>query len=130
MIGGALNMGRRLAEARMTETVAIGVETEGPPDPETLEPTRVMVVHYRGAARWKYPNLASFDRTAGQQQFTEQTLMLHLPVGADTAVATDDVVIVESSDADPSLTGRRGRIAGRPQGGQTTAHRYPLEELS
>ncbi|MFZ4843950.1 DUF6093 family protein [Mycetocola saprophilus] len=123
-------MGRRLAVARMSETVEIGVEVEGPPDPVTLEPTNVMEVHYRGPARWKYPNLASFDRNAGGQQFTEQTLMVHLPTGAATEVATDDTVIVTASTADTSLIGRRGRIAGRPQSGQTTAHRYPVEELS
>ncbi|WP_281272129.1 DUF6093 family protein [Mycetocola tolaasinivorans] len=123
-------MGRRRANSRMTEVVRVGVVTEGPPDPLTFEPTRTWAKHYEGAGRVKFPNLASFDRTAGGQQFTEQTLMLHIPATDGHEIQTDDIAEVFSSTADPSLVGRTFRITGRPQGGQTTAHRYPVEELS
>jgi hypothetical protein len=38
--------------------------------------------------------------------------------------------VVLASSVDPSLVGRKFRVAGNAQAGQVTSHRYPVEEVS
>lgn len=129
LLTNALSMGRGMAEARMTETVTIGLFDSGT-DPVTFDPIRVLVEErYSGKARVKYPSGAVSDRSEPAQVVAEQDLLLSIPTGSPAAHEGDEVR-VDSSTVDPSLVGRMYGIKGRPQAGQTTSHRYPLKELS
>jgi hypothetical protein len=123
----ALGMGRQLAEARMTETVTVGLYKDG--TDASGNATRVLVTErYSGKARIKYPSLAVTERSEPSQAFGVQELTLSIPMGSP-AVREGDEARVTASTVDSSLVGRVYGIKGAPQSGQTTAHRYPLQEL-
>ncbi|GAA4762600.1 DUF6093 family protein [Microbacterium gilvum] len=123
-----LRDGRRLAEARMTETVLVGRFVDGT-DEETGNATRVLAEErYTGIGRVKYPSLTVSDTSAGLP-VAEQQLTVSIPSGSPQCFEGDDVV-VSASAVDGLLVGRRFRITGEPQSGQTTAHRYPVRELT
>jgi hypothetical protein len=119
-------MGRRQAEARMTETVRIGRLEEGT-DPVTLDPIQTLDVVYDGKGRIKFPSMNEVEVDAGGQLVVKQDLELHLPSGT-VGVTPDMRAVVDASTADPALVGRVFRVKGRPAAGQTTAARFPLEE--
>ena len=113
----------------MTETVTIARHTDGV-DPATGNTTRVLVAtRYAGKARVKYQTLIVSDRTAAGQPIAVQDVTVSIPHGSPECFEGDDVD-VDTSTADTRLPGRRYRIAGAAQTGQTTAHRYPVKELS
>ncbi|MEI3845322.1 MULTISPECIES: DUF6093 family protein [unclassified Microbacterium] len=125
----ALGMGRQLANARMTETVTAGRYKDGT-DEETGNPTRVLVeAFYSGPARVKYVSLAVTEREEPSQVLAAQQPLMSVPTTAP-AIPEGLEVHVESSSSDPGLVGRFYRVQGAPQAGQTTSHRYPLQELS
>lgn len=123
---GALAVGRKHAEARMTETVRIGtIVTDEEPD-ANFDPVRYFESAYSGPARLKFVTQTISERDAGTQQVALQISELHLPSG--TEVFTDMFAVVDASTADPGLVGRVFRIKGLAHAGQTTAARYPVEE--
>lgn len=125
----ALEMGRRMAEARMTETVVVG-RFEWLRPPGSLDQVLTLVEEfYSGAARVKYPSASAVVRAPGGQQLAETNIVLSLPSSAPP-VATRAVVKVVTSSADDALIGRMFRVDGPAQAGQTTAHRYPVVEES
>lgn len=123
---GTLAMGRVQANARMTETVRVGVLVEGV-DADTLDPTNLFDVEYDGPARVSWRTYTTQQTDAAGQPTALTTPILHLPSGT-LGITVDMRVIVDSSSADDSLAGRTFRIKGLPQSGQTTALRFPLEE--
>lgn len=124
----ALGMGRRHARARMTETVTVGLFTDGT-DNATGDPTRDLVIErYTGSARIKYPSLGVTPITTTSQDATAQQLLISVPTGS-TPLHKGDEVVVSASTVDGSLVGRRYSVEGAPQAGQTTSLRYPLKEL-
>lgn len=128
VLNRALGMGRRLAEARMTETVTVGLFEDGT-DPATGNPTRVLVAErYAGKARIKYPTAVVQDRSEPSQVFGVQEPLLSIPTGSP-AVLEGDEVHVESSAVDAALVGRAYTVQGAPQAGQTTSQRFSLKEL-
>lgn len=126
---GTLTLGRKQANARMTETVTVTTETPGNPDPVTLAPTTNVVAVYTGPARIKYVVTRVLERETASQLPAAQDLEVHFPSGT-TGIKTDQFVTVTSSTADVGAVGQRYRIRGFGQGGQTTALRFPVEEVS
>lgn len=125
----ALEDGRRMAVSRMTETVTVG-RWELVRPPGQLDPVSTLVqTYYSGPARVKYPSASAVTRSPAGQQLAETNIVLSLPSGS-AAVPTGAMVSVTGSVADTSLTGRRFRVDGPAQAGQTTAHRYPVVEES
>ncbi len=129
MLGTALGMGRRAANARMTETVTVGRWTETRTT-GSLDPTKTLAeTYYSGAARVKFPAASAVVRAPAGQQVVETNIVLSLPSGS-AAVPTGALVKVTASTVDGSLVGRFFRVDGPAQAGQTTAHRYPVVEES
>lgn len=129
MIAGALGLGRNWAQARFTETFTFYTESEST-DPVTLDPTTVETVVAAGVAgRLKFTNTDGRDVESGAQFPVVSRREVHVAVGAVDA-APGVLVRCVSSTVDPSLVGRVFRVSDRPQAGQTTAHRFPVEEAS
>jgi len=113
----------------MSETVTVGLFADGT-DETTGDPTRVLVTsRYVGKARVKYPSLGVSERSEPSNVFAVQQTMLSIPTGAPE-LREGDEVSVTGSTVDTGLVGRRYKIAGAAQAGQTTSHRYPLTELT
>lgn len=124
-----LARGRNLANDRMSETVTVGSFTDGT-DPVTGDPIVVPVdTRYTGIGRIKYESLAVSETDGAGSPVATQAPILSVPTGSP-AFFEGDGVTVTASVADGSLVGRSFTIAGRPQAGQTTSLRYPLEEMS
>jgi hypothetical protein len=119
-------MGRNMANARMTETVRVGVLTEGV-DEDTLDPITSFTSEYEGPARVSWKTYTVQQTTPGDQPTALSTPILSLPSGT-LGVTVDMRVVVDASTADAAMVGRTFRIKGLPQSGQTTALRFPLEE--
>ena len=126
--------GRAAANARMTETVVAGIYTDGT-DPVTLEPTRVLVQQVypvppaTGVAWIKYPSLSVAEREGPSMPVQKQTPELRIPHGSPVLPEGTEVHVTAST-IDPTLVGRRYKVTGAPQAGQTTSLRHPLEEVS
>lgn len=124
---GVLGMGRKMANARMTETVRIGTLTYGDVPEGEIDPEQVFEVEYEGPARVSWNTYTVQQTTPGDQPVALSTPILSIPSGTFD-VTVDMRAVVDASTADLSLVGRTFRIKGLPQSGQTTALRYPLEE--
>ncbi|TFD61128.1 hypothetical protein E3T43_01265 [Cryobacterium sp. Hh7] len=131
ILGGALAMGRAQANARMSESVTVTTTTPGTTMDETTGTyPDVIVSHYAGIARIKYPTLTVSEKTPVGQTLAAQDVTLHLPVGLASQVSVDDVVTVTGSTVDSDLIGCVFRIKGLAQAGQVSAHRFPLRSDS
>lgn len=112
----------------MTETITVGTFEDGV-DPVTGEPTRVPgEVKYSGKARIR---LASREVTNAQgpgDPVAVQEPYLSVPYGT-VRLFEGEQVLCTASAADELLVGRMFDITGSAQAGQTSAHRYPLDEL-
>ena len=129
LLNRALAAGRRLADARMTETVTAGVYEEADPAPDG-SPIHVLVEErYTGKARVKYESLAVSESDNTSQLVATQTPFASIPTGSARLFEGDELHVTAST-ADGLLVGRKYTVAGSAQAGQTTAHRYPLKELS
>ena len=136
-IAAALPLLRAEANSRMPETVVVGKFTDGT-DPETLEPTRVLVEQRYPAAgdtssdagkariRWNSREVSNSQATGSPVAMQEP--YLSVPFGTARFFTDDEVEC--SASPDPLLVGRRFKISGASAAGQVTAYRYPLEELS
>lgn len=119
---------RAQLERRMTETVEVGnfeddVAADG-------TPIRVLTTErYAGKGRIKYESLTVSDSDRSSQIVTVQRPVLSIPTGSPLLHEGDEVNVT-ASQADDVLVGRSFTVAGNPQAGQTSAHRYPLKELS
>lgn len=129
ILGAGLAAGRRRAESRMTETVRAGVFADAT-DAETGDPTFTLVTErYLGDARVKYPSSTVSESSGPGQDVASQDILVSVPVGSPRLFEGDYVEVVSSS-VDESLEGCLFRVTGSPAGGQVTAHRYPVVELS
>ncbi|SDG21670.1 DUF6093 family protein [Microbacterium sp. 77mftsu3.1] len=118
----------RTAETRFTEDVVVGtfkLQT----NPTTGKAERVpATVEYEGPAQIALATLAVSDRDVVAQDLADQSPVVKLPSG--TVVSRDAEVLVNASRVDQSLVGTRYRVSGKPQAGQTSAARYPVQILS
>lgn len=132
-VDGVLTDGRAAALSLMSETVRVGTITDGT-DPDTGDATEALEnVVYGGdegaPAQVKYV-AETVSQTAGPGQIVNlQRPILKVPTGTPRL---DEGLTVEvvGSRVDDLLVGRRYQIAGSPESGTTTAHRYPLTELT
>lgn len=129
----ALARARAAANELMTELVRVGPAVDGV-NPETGDPTRTIPeVRYGGqdgaTARVKYVADSVSESSASGDPVAVQRPILKVPSGT-VRLTEGDAVFVVSSEVDDILIGRWYRISGSPDSGQTSAHRYPLTELS
>lgn len=119
---------RARANEGMTEAIRGGEWTDGVD--ANLNATRVLTItRYTGPAQIKYVSDTVSDQDTAGQVTAEQKPIVKIPIDGALLYEGDEI-IVDSSSADATLQGRRYRIAGSPEAGQTSSHRYPLVELS
>jgi len=146
VISGALSMGRRQANARMTEVFQFFTRTVTPNE-DTLEDDVTETEVARVPGRLKVTsNVAASVESGGQFPVVER-LEVHVPVDAvmplipspwllpgelvpSVSVPVGTFVRCIDSSVDVSLVGREFRVAEMPSGGQTTARRFVVEEVS
>lgn len=127
-IANALPGLRAEAVSRMTDTVTGGTYTDGT-DETTGDPIRVLVTErYSGKARVRLPSQNVTNAQAPSMPVAVQEPTLSIPWGSPRLFIGDEVLVAGSDD--PVLVGRRFRVQGNAQSGQTTAHRYPLQEIA
>lgn len=121
---------RAEANARMTEVVQAGNFRDST-DEETGNPVTVPVgdLIYDGIARVRYQDNAVRDADSASQIATAQDVSVSLPWGS-VALPEGTRVLVTQSKSDPALVGRSYTVDGAAAMGQTTAHRYPVTELT
>lgn len=122
---------RYRVESRFTETFtffseAFGEIPVGATDPEIVE----TVIHTAVPGRIKFPSLTVSDRESAGQLVAVQSPEVHVAVGSTPDVKPDHFARCTASTVDASLVGRKVRITGWPQSGQTTSHRWPVEVVS
>lgn len=131
LLTGALGMGRAQAESRFTETFTFFTSVPGDPNPDTLEDTTIETPIYTGVlGRVKYPSLTVSTSSAVGQTFATQDVNVSVAVGTIPLVHEGHFCRVTASTVDPGLVGRKFRVKGSAQAGQTTAHRFPVIEVS
>jgi len=112
----------------MTDVVTAGTFTDGT-DETTGDPIRVLVTErYTGSARLRLSSQNVTNAQAPSMPVAVQEPTLSIPWGSPRLLIGDEVLCTGSED--PILIGRRFRVQGNAQAGQTTAHRYPLQEIS
>lgn len=127
-----LKRGQQVANDRMSETVAVGSFEDS--SNETGDAVRVLVEQRYpvnggvGAARLRLSSQNVTNAEAPSMPLAVQEPTLSVPWGSPRLLVGDEVLCVTSID--PVLVGRRFRIQGNAQSGQTTAHRYPLQEIT
>lgn len=141
--------GRAAANAIMTETIVAGEYVDAT-DEDTGDPTRVLKRKlYEGAARVKYTANAVRNSDSSGQLLTTQDIVVSIPTQPATLAPGNGVspdvdlspavnvtlpegtaIEVVASTSDPALVGRMFTVDGVAEMGQTTAHRYPVVELS
>jgi hypothetical protein len=127
-IANALPGLRTEAVSRMTDIVSAGLYTDGT-DETTGDPTRVLASErYAGRARVRLPSQNVTNAQAPSMPVAVQEPTLSIPWGSARLFIGDEVLVTASDD--PVLIGRRFRVQGNAQAGQTTAHRYPLQEIA
>lgn len=127
--GTDLYMARREAETLMTETVTVGRYTDTT-HPTTGDPVRTLTTsRYSGKGKIRYRSNDTQARNAAGGPVAAQEPVLSIPSGSARCFEGDEVV-VSASTSDGLLVGRRYKITGTAIAGQTSAHRYPLVELS
>lgn len=119
----ALGLGRRMKAQRFTETVEFfTVELGEEEDVETLIASNI-------PAQVKSSSSVVSDKDLAGQALEVTQREVHVPVGS-VLVGPSVMVRVTASTADDDLVGRVYRTRMRPGGGQVTAWRYPVEEVS
>ena len=145
-IANELPVLRDQAISRMTEVFQF-YTTVTVTDPETLEDVTTETVSDTTIGRVKFPTGQPQDVESAGQFPVVQRVEVHVPLYAYSAVfsspwllpgfilpaafaSVGQLVRCVDSSADASLIGRVFRVAGAPPGGQVTARRYPVTEVS
>lgn len=125
MIAGALDMGRRMAVSRMTDSCKITRVGSKTLNEGTGTYTPSVVTVFTGACRIKSGSGVS-QGDAGSELVVVSQVELHLPVSA-TGVLPGDVVEVTGSLTRADQVGRVFKVVAAFDGSQTTALRYRVE---
>ena len=105
MIGGVLGLGRRTAEARMTETVTVGRFEKIRP-PGSFDPVLTLVeTYYEGRARVKFPSASAEEKSPAGQQLAETRIVVSLPSVAAPRAPAGAFVRVDTSHTDQTSLG-------------------------
>lgn len=128
-----LEDGRAAMLTRMTELIRVGTSVDST-DPETGDAITQLVDVVYGGDEGAIGQIKYVAESVQNSSGTGQTIALQRPVlkVPTTAPRLDEgrTVYVVSSRVDGLLAGRVYTVAGSPDAGQSTAHRYPLTELS
>lgn len=133
-----LAAGQRFAAATLTDICTVN-KVRWVTDDTTLATTMEIVEqHYPdpaddtaiGICKVEFGKPRVTEPTPGDQPIAVENGTLHLPVATSGSVATDDVVIMISSDLNPTMVGRTFRIKGLFDQSYATAHRFPIQEES
>ena len=128
---GVLGFGRRMAEARMTDTVRISRQSGAPtPDPVTGDLVYTSTTVYEGKCRLVLQSTVVRDVDAQSQLLGVQQPRLDVPVSGTGDVRNGDVFVILSSEADSQLVGLEGVVAGMFPHSGSTARRLPVEVAS
>lgn len=123
----ALEMGRRMAESRMTDQCEVARSGEKVWDESTGEWVAPALVVHAGRCRVKHATtMGSRDVEAGSQLVGVSLTEVHLPVAAD-GVESGDVVTITASATRPEQVGRKFVVVAKFDGSQTTALRFRVE---
>jgi hypothetical protein len=126
ILGGALNAGRSMAQARMTDACVVRRNTANVWDETAGDYVPAVSEIYSGVCRITQTMSTPADVSAGSVLQTVGQLELHVPVGS-ALFAADDVVQVTGSETRPDQVGRTFVIVAPFDGSQTTALRYKVE---
>ena len=127
---GALALGRKVAEALMTDTVRVFRRTEsGEFDDVTGEPEYTDTELYEGPGRLALRSSVVRDVDAGQQLQALQGPRLDLPVEGSGGIESGDRFEVLASVSDAALVGVSGVVSGGFPQTYATARRLPVEVL-
>lgn len=127
-VSDTVRRGRERAEQRMTDRLQFFTREVSSPAP-TYEPVANVTVIGSTKGRVKAVARDARDaRVAGQSPVVAK-LEAHVPVGSFLVGASVFVRVLESAE-DPHLVGREFRVIDRPEMGQVTAWRYPVESTS
>lgn len=131
-VASTLAAGRRAAERLMTSSCRITRLTLVSLDTSTLnltdtDPTDDEI--YAGPCRVRSLIARVQTRDVEGQLLAMQQPTLALPVLTSGTVKVGDTVTITDGGDDPSLTGRKFIIRGLHSQTQSTAHRFPVEEL-
>lgn len=128
-----LAMGRRMAEARMTDTVS-GSYTDraGEPtwDPATKTETYPSRAIYDGPGRIRFGNGQADDRDDQGQTVTVQAAILSLPIATSASIPIGTEFEITASQHDPGIVGRRCRVVGDHTQTAATARRLQVDFYS
>lgn len=129
LLSGALAFGRAQAEARMTETLQFFTAARTLNESTLVDEDVETNVGATTEGRVKFGATDGRDVEVGGQHPVVQRLEVHVPTGSrDVPVGTR--VRVTASTADSMLVDNVYRVTERPAAGQTTAWRYPVEQIS
>lgn len=124
---GAILRGRRLAEARMSDTVTVRRVASTTTDPMTGVDTPTLVTVYTGKARVQTYEAQEYTPEAGGHTFTVQRYALHIPVGSYRP-EIGDLATVDAAPLDPYLVGRALRVVALLHKSQATAYRLGVTD--
>ena len=125
LFSGALNMGRRMAVSRMTDTCAVTRVGAKTLNEATGTYSSSVVTVFTGACRIKSGSGVS-QADAGSELVVVSQVELHLPVDA-VGVLPGDVVEITGSSTRVDQVGRVFKVVAAFDGSQTTALRYRVE---
>jgi hypothetical protein len=129
---GALNMGRRQAEALFLDTFTVYRQNGTATDPVTLEerPTYA-TIHSDVAGKFQVTDQQPRQGSIPGAVTAESSLQWHTSVST-LGVRTDDEVECTGvgEGGDPDLVGVRVRVVGPFVKSHATARRFPVEEIS
>ncbi len=126
MIGGVLDLGRRMAESRMLDTCKVTRVTRGAFNEATGKHSVTTTDVYTGPCRVKHPTTAAKPADAGSQLVVVSGLELHLPL-TGSGVRAGDVVEITASQTRAEEVGRKFTVVAPFDGTQTTALRFRVE---
>ncbi len=126
MIGGVLDLGRRMALSRMLDTCKVTRVTRGAFNEATGKHSVTTTDVYTGPCRVKHPTTAAKPADAGSQLVVVSGLELHLPLTA-AGVQSGDAVEITASQTRAEEVGRKFTVVAPFDGTQTTALRFRVE---
>lgn len=130
ILHGALAMGRRQAESRMTETFKVFTESSVLNESTGLYVMAEVTVYASVAGRVKYPSMVVQEPSQAGQVLAVQDVHIHTAVGSTPLAVVGTLWRCTASVVDSGLVGRVFRTKGKPQAGQVTASRVPVEEVT
>ena len=130
IMGGAVAMGRSMAESLMSDSCIIQRKSATSVNEETLEVSQTVTTIYEGICRLTMQSTSVRDAESGSRVLLEQGARLDVPISGTSQIEPDDIVTFTQSEFDSSLVNRKFRISGVNHQSQATARRFPVTEVT